>query len=177
MTSTPTDSDPVIAVLASPSAAQACLKALSQAHFDMTKVSIIGRSRHPDGHVHGFYTLGDRIRAWGASGGFWGAAWALLVGSAVFMLPPVGLVAAAGPITLALVSALEGAIVVGGVSALSAALAGIGLSHEKAVQYEADILADRFLVTVHGSPEEVDRARALLADSAGAPPLPFHQAA
>lgn len=177
MSSTTIQVDPVIAVHDTHGGAEAALKALGKAGFDMTKLSIIGRSDRTEAHAHGFYALGDRVRAWGATGGFWGVVWGLLVGSAVFVMPPIGLVAAAGPITLALVAALEGAVVVGGVSALCMALAGAGMSHDQAVKYEADIVADRFLVIVHGSQEDVASARAILAAAAAEPALPFHQAA
>ena len=170
-------SDPVIAVHTSHAAVEADVKALRQAGFDLKTVSIVGKGGHSEEHALGFYTVGDRVRAWGASGGLWGAAWGLLLGSAVFVMPPLGIVAAAGPITAALVAALEGAVVVGGVSALSAALASVGLPHDHAVKYEADVAADRFLLVVHGTPEDVARARAILAAAHAPQALPFHQAA
>ena len=97
-----TPSDPVIAVHTNHSGAEAAVKALGRAGFDLKKVSIVGKGYRTEEHAMGFYTLGDRVKAWGASGGFWGAAWGLLLGSAVFVMPPLGVVAAAGPITLML---------------------------------------------------------------------------
>lgn len=169
--------DPVVAVTASHDGAEAAIKALGKAGFDMAKVSVVGKGYRGERHALGFYTLGDRVRAWGAAGGFWGVVWGLLLGSAVFVMPPLGVIAAAGPITAALVAALEGAAVVGGVSAISVALAGLGLPHDRAVNYEADIAADRFLVIVHGTQEDVAKARAILAAAAASPVLPFHQPA
>ncbi len=169
--------DPVVAVHATHAGAEAAVKALRQAGFDLKTVSIVGKGCSTEAHALGFYTVGDRVRAWGASGGLWGAAWGMLLGSAVFVMPPLGIVAAAGPITAALVAALEGAVVVGGVSALSAALASVGLPHDQALKYEADIAADRFLLIVHGTQEEVARARAILAAADAPEALPFHQAA
>lgn len=164
MSSTDTSSsDPVIAVYDTHTAAEATIKALSRGGFDMKKLSIIGKGYQMEEHALGFYTVGDRIRAWGGIGGFWGAIWGLLVGPAVFLVPPVGLVAVAGPFALALVSALEGAVLIGGLSALGAALASLGMSKKQAVKYEADIKADRFLVIVHGSAEDIGAARAILA--------------
>jgi hypothetical protein len=173
----PASADPVIAVHDTHSDAEAAVKALERAGFDMKSVSIVGKGSHGEEHPHAFYALGDRVRAWGASGGFWGAAWALLLGSAVFVMPPLGVVAAAGPITLALVAALESAVVVGGVSAICVALVSLGMPREQAIKYEADVAANRVLVIVHGSPADADRARGIL-DAAGARhELPFHQAA
>jgi hypothetical protein len=169
--------DPVVAVNASHDGAESAVKALGKAGFDMAKVSVIGKGYRAETHALGFYTLGDRVRAWGVAGGFWGVVWRLLPGSAVFVMPPLGVVAAAGPITAALVAALETAAVVGGLSAVSAALAALGLPHDRAVRYEADIAANRFLVIVHGTQEDVEKAREILAAVAASPALPFHQPA
>lgn len=65
-------------------------------------------------------------------GGFWG----LLFAPAVFFLPGPGLVAMAGPFVSALVGVLEGAVLIGGVSALGAALIQIGVPKEQVVKYE-----------------------------------------
>jgi hypothetical protein len=169
--------DPVIGVYDTRSAAEAAMNALARGGFDMHKLSVFGKGGYPDDHPHGFYDLGDRLRAWGATGGFWGAAWALLLGSAVFVMPPFGIVAAAGPFAAALIAAFEGAAVVGGVSVLSAALASVGVPHPQALRYESDVLADRFLVIVQGTPEDLRHARHILDARAAAHELPFHQAA
>lgn len=159
----PGTNDPVLAVYDTHTAAEATVKALSVAGFDMKKLSIIGKGYHTEEHALGFYTVGDRVKTWGGIGGFWGAIWGLLTGPAVFLIPTVGIVAVAGPFGLALVAALESAIVVGGLSALAAALVGLGMSKDRAIRYETDVKADRFLVIVHGSAEDISRARAILA--------------
>lgn len=177
MTAIAAGADPVIGVFDTRSGAEAAMNALARGGFDMHKLSVFGKGGHADDHPHGFYALGDRVRAWGASGGFWGAAWALLLGSAVFVMPPFGIVAAAGPFAAALIAAFEGAAIVGGVSALSAALASVGVPHDRALRYESDVLADRFLVIVHGSAEDVENARRILDAKGASHELPFHQAA
>ncbi|MES2190957.1 MAG: DUF1269 domain-containing protein [Pseudomonadota bacterium] len=159
---TPIPADPVIAVHDTHTAAEATIRALSRAGFDMKKLSIIGKGYHTEEHALGFYTVGDRIKTWGGIGGFWGAIWGLLLTPAVFVLPPVGLVGVAGPLVVGLMGALEGAAVVGGLSALGAALFGLGLSRTQAIKYEADVKADRYLVIVHGSEDDIATARAVL---------------
>jgi hypothetical protein len=62
----------------------------------------------------------------------------------------------------ALESAIGGAIVAGGLSAVGAALYSIGIPKDSAIAYEAEVKTDRILVMAHGSPEEVERARAVL---------------
>jgi hypothetical protein len=172
-----TRNEPAIGVYDTRSGAESAMNALARAGFDMHKVSLFGKAGHDEDRAHGFYTLGDRIRTWGATGGFWGAAWALLLGSAVFVMPPFGIVAAAGPITAAVVAALEGVAIVGGVSALSAALASLGVPHDEALRHEAAVLEDGFLLIVHGAPQDLETARAILAAQDAAHELPFHQAA
>jgi tetrahydrodipicolinate N-succinyltransferase len=59
-------------------------------------------------------------------------------------------------------SAVENAVVVGGLSALGAALYGIGVPKDSVIQYEAAVTADAFLVMAHGTTEDVARAKAIL---------------
>ena len=155
--------NPVIATYDNHAAAEATIKALSSAGFDTTKLSIVGKGYQTEEHALGFYTLGDRVRAWGGAGSFWGAIWGVLAGPAVFVIPYVGLIAVAGPLVVALVAALEGAAVVGGMSALGAALYGMGISKDEAIKYEADVKANHFLVLVHGSDRDIAKAKAVLA--------------
>ena len=99
-------------------------------------------------------------------GAFWGGLWGLLLAPAVFFLPGIGLVALAGPLVAALVGALEGAVVVGGVSALGAALTQLGVGKDKIMKYETALKADKFVLMIHGSDEERLKAQQIL-DGAG----------
>lgn len=53
----------------------------------------------------------------GKRGAFWGGLWGMLVGSAFFLIPGVGPVILAGSTVAWIVGALEGAVVIGGLSA------------------------------------------------------------
>ena len=63
------------------------------------------------------------------------------------------------------VSAIEGVIVVGGLSALGTALYSIGIPKDSVLQYETALKADKFLVMVHGPAEEIERAKTILGTS------------
>ena len=76
------------------------------------------------------------------------------------MVPGVGPLLVAGPFVAALVGALESAAVVGGFSALGAALVSVGIPNNSIVQYEGCIKSGQFLMVAHGTPEEVERAAA-----------------
>jgi len=65
----------------------------------------------------------------------------------------------------ALVGALEGAVVVGGVSALGAALTDLGVAKDQVIKYESALKADRYVLMIHGDAEEIEKARSVLASS------------
>jgi hypothetical protein len=56
---------------------------------------------------------------------------------------------------------LEGAVVVGGVSALGAGLCSIGIPKDSIVKYETALRTDQFLVIAHGTTAEVARQKTL----------------
>jgi hypothetical protein len=142
--------------------AERAVKSLVSAGFDMKNLSLVGKGFHSDEKVMGFYNSGDRIKFWGSRGAFWGGFWGLFFGGMFLTIPVVGHVIVLGYLALAAVSAAEGAVVVGGLSALGAALYGIGIPKDSVVRYETDMQADRFLVMAHGTDEEVGRARKIL---------------
>lgn len=145
--------------------AEEAIQSLSRSGFDVKKLSLIGKGYHSEEHPVGFYTLGDRIRTWGGTGAFWGGIWGLLLAPAVFVLPGFGLVAMAGPVVAAMVGALEGAAVVGSLSALGAALTQIGVSKDLAIKYETALKVDKYVLMVHGNAEEVAHAKTVLSAS------------
>ncbi|MGB6088546.1 MAG: hypothetical protein WBG26_03545 [Candidatus Binataceae bacterium] len=58
-----------------------------------------------------------------------------------------------------IVGALEGAIVVGGMTAIGAGLYSIGIPKDSVVKYESALKADKFIVVAHGTAAEVAKAR------------------
>lgn len=145
--------------------AEEAIQMLSRSGFDVKTLSLVGKGYHSEEQPVGFYTAGDRIRSWGGTGAFWGGIWGLLLAPAVFFLPGLGLVAMAGPFVAALLGALEGAVVVGGVSALGAALTQIGVSKDQVIKYETAIKMDKYVLMVHGNAEEAETARTVLQNS------------
>jgi hypothetical protein len=145
--------------------AEAAIRSLGNSGFDMKKLSLVGKGYHSEEHPVGFYTAGDRIKTWGGMGAFWGGIWGMLFAPAVFFLPGLGLVALAGPVVAVLLSALEGAVVMGGISALGAALMSIGIPKDDVIKYETALKADKYVVIVHGSADDLAKANSVLASS------------
>jgi hypothetical protein len=162
----PTETNAAIAVYDSHSDAEGAIKELERGGFDMKKLSIVGKDYHTEEHPVGFYNIGDRVKAWGKTGAFWGGLWGLLLGWAFFFIPGIGPLMIAGPLVAWLVTALEGAIVVGGLSAIGAALYSLGIPKDSVINYEKAIKAGKFVVIAHGATEEVERAKNIL-QSAG----------
>jgi hypothetical protein len=77
------------------------------------------------------------MKYWGKLGAFWGGVWGLLFGSAMFLIPGVGPLLVAGPLVGWIVGALEGAVVVGGLSAMGAGLYSLGIPHYLDVSTQA----------------------------------------
>ena len=152
----------VVAIYETHAQAEEALRELQKSGFDMTKLSIIGKDYHTEEHVVGYYNAGDRMKRWGSSGAFWGGMWGLLVGSAFFAIPGIGPVLVAGPMVAWIIGALEGAVVVGGLSAIGAGLYSIGVPKDSVLQYEAAIKSNRFLLMAHGTAADVERARGIM---------------
>jgi hypothetical protein len=157
-----TEETNVVAIYPDHDAAEQAVSKLRDASFDVTKLSIIGKDYHTDDKVVGYYTTGERMKYWGVRGAFWGGIWGLLLGAGFFMVPGVGSVLVAGPLLGALVTGLESAAMVGGLSAIAVGLIHLGVPKEDAITYESAILADKFLLIANGTPEELARARRIL---------------
>jgi hypothetical protein len=59
-------------------------------------------------------------------------------------------------------NALEGAAVLGGMSALGAALVQVGISRDQVAKCETAVQIDKYVLVVHGDMNEVASARAIL---------------
>ena len=167
------ESNAVVGIFNSHPDAETSIKELQHAGFDMKKLSIVGRDFHTEEHVVGYYNAGDRMKVWGKLGAFWGGFWGLLFGSAFFMIPGIGPLIVFGPLVGWIVGALEGAVVVGGISALGAGLYSIGIPKDSIMQYETAVKSDKFLVIAHGTADEVAKAKSIL-ETAGATQIDVH---
>ena len=152
----------VVAIYDTHTRAEEAVKELQRGGIDMRKLSIIGKGNHTDEHVVGYYNTGDRMKYWGKVGAFWGGFWGLLFGSAVFMIPGLGPILAAGPVVAWIVAGLEGAVEVGALGALGAGLFSIGIPKDSVVKYETALKTDQFLLIVHGTAAEVEEARDII---------------
>ncbi len=142
--------------------AENAVKELQKSGFDMKKLSIVGKDYHTEEQVVGYYHTGDRMKYWGKVGAFWGWLFGLFFGAGFFLIPGLGPIVVAGPLVATIVGGLEGAVTAGGLSALGAGLYSIGIPKDSIINYETSLKSDKFLLVVHGSGDELAKAKDIL---------------
>ena len=152
----------VVGIFESHESAESAVKKLADSNIPMKEISVIGKGYQTDEKVIGFYNTGDRMKFWGKMGAYWGGLWGLLAGGLFMTAPIIGPIVVVGSFSAMVITGIEGAVVVGGLSALGAALFSIGIPKDTVLQYENAIKADSFLVMVQGSQEDTERARDIL---------------
>lgn len=98
--------------------------------------------------------INDNISDGVVSGGILGGLAGLLIGAGSMVVPGLGIVAAAGPITGLLSGAVTGGIVGG--------LVDLGIPEKRGKQYEADIKAGKILFSMRTDEEKVDSISSIL---------------
>jgi hypothetical protein len=166
MTQIDSNNNSVVALYSEHSDAEAAINLLKKGNFNIKQLAIVGRGYHTEDQVIGYYTTGDRMKHWGKKGAFWGGIWGMLIGSAFFLVPGIGPVLVAGSAVAWIVGALESAVLVAGLSALGAGLFSIGIPKDSALKYESSVKAGKFLLIAHGTAQEAEAAREILAGSA-----------
>ena len=102
------------------------------------------------------------MKVWGKTGAFWGGLWGFLFGSAFFWVPGLGPLLVAGPLVRWIVGGLEGAIVVGGLSAMGAGLYSLGIPKDSILRYETALKAGEFVLIAEGSLDDTTHAKEIL---------------
>ena len=153
----------IVAIFSTHNEAELAIKALSASGVPLKALSIVGKGYHTDEHVTGFYNVENRVKFWGVNGAFWGGLWGLFFGGLFITLPVTGPVVVLGYVATTIIATLESALLFGGLSALGAALYSIGIPKDSIFEYEAAVKADGFIVMVHGTEDDVIRAKDVLA--------------
>jgi len=156
------DTNAVVAVFETHPEADEAVKELQKSGFDMKKLSVVGKDYHTEEQVVGYYNAGERMKHWGKLGAFWGGLWGLLFGAAFFWVPGIGPVLIGGPLVAWIIAALEGAVVVGGLSAIGAGLFSLGIPKDSVVIYESAVKAGKYVVVAHGTAQDVAKARDIM---------------
>lgn len=135
---------------------------LELAGFDMKKLAIVGKDYQKEENVLGYYNTLDRAKFWGKRGAFWGGLWGVLFSPAFMCIPVAGSVTAGGLLFSTVVSGLSTAVFTGSLTALGAALYSLGIPKNSIIRYEKAVKLGKYLLVVHGTRDEVERASDIL---------------
>ena len=146
--------------------AEAAVRALKDAGFDMDRVSVIAKDTD---NIAGHETTeevgnkADEGAAAGAlTGGALGGITGLLVGLGALAIPGIGPILLAGAEATAIATTLAGAGIGAAAGGLVGALIGLGIPEEKAKLYSDRVSRGSFLVMVTGSAAEISRAESIM---------------
>ena len=151
----------VIATYPDHASAEDAVRRLQQEGIPMHNLSIIGKDFQAVDRPLGFVTTGTVAREGAKVGAWTGGIFGLLVGAAFLILAGLGAVVVAGPLAAALLGGVEGALAGAAFGGLTGALVGLGVSKDKAIRYESQVKAGKFLVTMRGDGPQIERARSL----------------
>src|SRR5271169_1650113 len=153
----------LVAVYPDEEKAKGVVQRLINMNYQMDLISVLGRIHGVGDDPLGIYNLnvGERMKAWGKHGVFWGGLWGMLaVAAGLFIIPGVGTVAAAGYIVEAIVGgAAAGAGAMAGAAALSQlsiAFHRAGIPEEKILALHKAIEEGKYLLMLRGAESEVD---------------------
>lgn len=144
------------------SKAEDAIRTLDQSEFAIKQVSIVAQDLESEREVHGYVNTGDIAKGGAGTGAWLGGFFGLLFGAAFLWVPGFGPLFIAGPLSAALMGGIEGAAAGAAGGGLLGALMGWGVSRQHILKYEERVKGGKYLIIVHGSPEQVERARAIL---------------
>ena len=157
-----TSTDNCISIFKTHPEAEAAIIELDHAGFDMKKISIVGKDYEQEEKVIGYYNTFERVKFWSKRGALWGGLWGLLFSPAFICVPVAGSLTAGGLLFSTLASGLSTAAFTGGLTAFGATLYSIGIPKNSIIKYETAIKQEKYLLIVHGTRDEVERARDIL---------------
>lgn len=150
--------------------AEAALRELRTAGFNMDNVSVVGKHADSNDQIAGV-EMSDRAtgnkaddgaKAGAATGGALGGLTGLLVGLGALAIPGVGPVIAGGALATALATTAAGGAIGAAAGGLTGALVGLGIPEERAKFYNDRVNRGDYLVMVDGTEDDIRRAQPIL---------------
>jgi hypothetical protein len=146
--------------------AEAALRDLRDAGFDMNQISLVGKDAHGGTQVGGDVTdrtkTDEGAKAGAATGGVLGGLGGLLVGLGALAIPGIGPVIAGGALATALATTAAGGAIGAAAGGLTGALVGLGIPDDRARFYNDRVNHGDYLVMVDGTEDEIRRADTIL---------------
>lgn len=138
------------------------IRTLHRADFPIDRVSVVAKDLHSEKEVHGYISAADISKTGAGTGAWLGGVFGILIGAAFVWAPGFGPLMVAGPFAAALLGGIEGAIAGAAGGGLLGGLIGWGVSRKHILKYEDHLRGGSYLLVVHGSSREVERAHEIL---------------
>jgi hypothetical protein len=151
-----------VAVYNSIDDAEQAVQKLAEGGFPVAKMSIVGRDFSTEKKIHGFVTPCDVAKSAAGTGAWLGGLFGLLVGAAFLWMPGIGPLFVAGSLSAAVLGGVEGAVAGAALAGVLGWLSSLGIDKQHILKYEESVKAGKCLLIVHGTPEDVARARQIL---------------
>jgi len=164
----------VVGVYDAMSGAEQAVRQLGRAGVPVDRISIVAQNLESEKEIHGYVNAGDIAKGGAGTGAWVGGLFGVLMGVAFLWVPGFGPLLVAGPLSAALLGGVEGAVVGAAGGGLLGGLIGWGVSRKHILKYEEHLRGGKYLLLVHGSQEEVQRAHDVLRDT-GATQLDLHK--
>ncbi|HHV58837.1 MAG TPA: hypothetical protein GXX49_00790 [Clostridiaceae bacterium] len=151
----------VVAIFDSYHGAEQSARQIKEQGLRTDDISIVAKESDEQGNTGTQATMNklgtprnDNISDGVVTGGILGGLAGLLIGAGSMIVPGLGIVAAAGPITGLLSGAVTGGIVGG--------LVDLGIPEKRSKQYETDIRAGKVLFSMRTEEDNIDRVAEIL---------------
>ncbi len=146
--------------------AEAAVRELRDAGFNMSQISLVGKDVKDDASLEGNLTnrtkADEGAAAGAATGGALGGLTGLLVGLGALAIPGIGPVIAGGALATALATTAAGGAIGAAAGGLTGALVGLGVPDDRARVYNDRVNRGDYLVMVDGTQAEIMQAETIL---------------
>lgn len=146
-----------VGIYSSHGKAIAAVRKLQEEGFAVENISLVGRAKIEDDHLHVTETE-TVLETTTAVGSVFGTILGTLAGMSLVAVPGLGVLYAAG----ALVGAVGGFSIGTASGGLAGVLLSLGIGKDGVLSYNQHLKAGKFLVVVHGTQAEVDKAHQVL---------------
>lgn len=143
--------------------AERAVRRLIDAGLPARQISLVTQGLEAREEVQGYVTAGG-VAAQGAATGAWvGGLVGLFTGAAFIWVPVIGPLVVLGALASTVAGALEG----GAAGGVLGAIWGRHMGQEQVLRYQETLQGGKFVVTVHGTAQELGAAQHVLGDTSG----------
>ncbi|OKH30757.1 2-oxobutyrate oxidase [Calothrix sp. HK-06] len=144
--------------------AEKAMSKLQESGFAINQVSLITQNQEIEKEIHRHKDAVNDTTLLGATAGVWfGWLFGFFAGAAFIWMPGMGPMLIIGQLaSTALLGGVEGVVAGTTVGSLLGTLVGRGISEQQILKYEQKLKSGKYLLMIHGNPEEITHAGDIL---------------